>query len=167
MCWRHVRVCVLSALSVSALGSLSGCASLSEAQVSYNACTASYNQNRQSLNGSWAFVSGVNGQGGQCFWRYGEPNSQTAWQGAMSNCKQKYSSCFVYATSDGVAAWAKEISDNGGTVKTAQQNHPISTKCKLGLFKAGMQLGIDIFAAARGQSAPYDGSDVNPDDCKQ
>jgi hypothetical protein len=149
-----------------------GCASMDdqpEAQVAYAACTSAYNTKRQGLTGAWAFVSGVNGQQSSCFWSWDGATAADASASAQASCQKSFSGCYEYATSDGWSTWVKQISDNGGRVVAAVQpaaQSNISTRCKLGLFTAGVQTAVDIVAALKGDSVPYDGSQIDPSLCQ-
>jgi hypothetical protein len=140
-----------------------------QAQVAYNACTASYNSNRQSLTSAWAFVSGVSGDQNQCYWAYAASSTADAVNTATANCQKDYSDCFTYATSDGWSDWVTRISNNGGsdpgnTSDDQAQNDSPTPDCQAELFKEGMGIGAGIAALATHQN--FTPPDVDPSKCE-
>lgn len=85
---------------------------LSQADAAYNACQPSYAQKADSLEGKWAFVSGVDDAGhGSCYWSWQSGSTADASNSAYNDCRKKYDACFVFATSDGPSDWVQRKSD--------------------------------------------------------
>lgn len=115
------KTIVAALLGVAALG-LAACDTMddeddssshrSQADVAYDACQPSYNQKSDTLEGKWAFVSGVDDDGhSSCYWSWKSASAAEASNSAYNDCRKKYATCFVFATSDGPSDWVQRKSD--------------------------------------------------------
>lgn len=85
----------------------------SVAMRAYNACQQTYMDKRASLATRWAVVSGVDDDGGTgCYTGHGYPDALAAMKATIAVCQKNYDRCWIFATSDGLSDWVKQISAN-------------------------------------------------------
>ena len=102
-----------AALVLAACDTMDDVAGQSQAERAYSACQPYHHDKSRSLGKSWAFVSGVNGDGSSsCRWSFNYPNAAAAAKAAFDACRAAYSGCWVFATSDGLSPWVRTMADN-------------------------------------------------------
>jgi hypothetical protein len=120
MVWGIVMVGkATAALAAGLVGlALAGCDTFDDSGPSpevraYNACQPTYMDKHRSLATRWAFISGVDDDGGTgCYSGHGYSSSMDAVRATVAACEKEYAHCWIFATSDGLSDWVKQISAN-------------------------------------------------------
>lgn len=80
----------------------------------YNACVDPYNREFRTKPYARSMVAGSGYGSTSCYWTWGNANQQQADARTIANCRKEKGSCEVFADSNGLVAWSRRISDNGG-----------------------------------------------------
>jgi len=126
-------------------------------QDAYNACVDQYNGEFRGLGSYRAIWGGASGSSSKCFWSWGSPNQAEATNTSHGNCLAEYSRCQLFATTDGMTAWARAISDNGGRAAGRDEDEDDGNGLAAG-FGAGLAAGIGMGQALNRPRPSYGGS---------